>query len=446
MKMYLIIAVRNLLQARRRTLFLSLALAIVSMLYVILMSLSQGMTETMVKNATTLVSGHVNVGGFYKRRKTDSLPLVNNKSKIRKIIEENTKGVDYITDRDRGWAKVISGTTNTYVSPSGIDLDEEKRFVEVVKLAKESEYVEGGRDQVFGDINDLRKPGNALIFASLAKKLEARVGDTVIVTIESASGRTNTSDLTVVAIAQDRGFMTNWNMFVPKATLHQLYQTKDDVTSVVMIYLKDPSQAEQTMGHLREVFIDKGYRLMDHQPLPFWRKFETVQGEDWTGQKLDLTVWRDEVSYIAEIVDGLGIIAHVLIIILTVIVVVGIINTMLIAVRERTREIGTMRAIGIGRLRVLILFLAEASILGFVATALGSSLGAILAYILDAAQITFASDGVKLVLMSDTLNLIPTWQHGVDAVRAFTIVTALAALWPAYRASKLQPVTAIHSL
>jgi hypothetical protein len=62
----LIIAFRNLVQHRRRSFFLGLAIASVTALLVLLNGLSTGVRETMIDTATTLSTGHVNVGGFFK--------------------------------------------------------------------------------------------------------------------------------------------------------------------------------------------------------------------------------------------------------------------------------------------------------------------------------------------------------------------------------------------
>ncbi|RYF04848.1 MAG: ABC transporter permease, partial [Deltaproteobacteria bacterium] len=61
MLIYLQMAIRNLLQARRRTTLLGVALALVSMLLVILLTLSQGLADTMIGASTLLTSGHINV-------------------------------------------------------------------------------------------------------------------------------------------------------------------------------------------------------------------------------------------------------------------------------------------------------------------------------------------------------------------------------------------------
>jgi putative ABC transport system permease protein len=121
-------------------------------------------------------------------------------------------------------------------------------------------------------------------------------------------------------------------------------------------------------------------------------------------------------------------------------------NSMWVSVRERTPEVGTLRAIGMGRRQVLFMFLLEALALGLLSTTLGSVLGAAVAGGLDALDWSIPSEAVQAILMSETLNLVVKPQQLVLAVAAFTGLSGLAAVLPAYRASRLQPVTAIHFL
>ena len=325
-----------------------------------------------------------------------------------------------------------------------MEIDKEPKLPDVIKLAKESEYKEDGRDEVLGDIRRLAEPKTCLIFVGHAKRLEVGVGDVVTVTVPTGSGRTNTLDATVVAVAQDLGFMTGWAMFLNNQDVLDLYDISEDTTSAVMLYLDDPDRAEEVMGHLREVYEKEGYVLMDHDPQPFFMKFDTVMGEDWTGQKLDLTIWRDEVSFLTWVVTALDGISLFLVGILMVIIMVGIMNTMWISVQERTQEVGTIRAIGMTRTRVLLLFLTEALLLGLIATTLGALIGAGIAAGLDAAAIRLPFDAVKAIMMGDTLHLSVGLGQLVKAVVSFTLVTGLSALWPAFRASRMEPVTAMH--
>lgn len=446
MGVFLHIAARNLVQARRRTFFLALALGLVTMLLVLLMAFSEGLSATMIRSATTLASGHVNVAGFFKAKPTDANPIVTDKSKIRKLVEDNVEGVDLIVDRARGWARVISDVSSLNAGLTGVDASEETRLVETLQLAKESEYKDGGRDEVIGDPRDLAKKNGALLFAAQAKRLEVGVGDIVTVSVETMKGARNTAEFEVVAVAQDIGFMSNWSVFTSKAGLLDLYRLDEDVTGAVQVYLDDPERSTEVMEQLRGVLEGAGYTLMEHDARPFFAKFDVVSGEDWTGQRLDLTVWSDEVSFLTWILTAVDSISFFLVGILVIIIGVGIMNSMWMSVRERTTEVGTLRAIGMSRGRVLLMFLLEALILGFFATALGGLAGAGIAAAVDAAGISFDVQAIRLILMDDTLHLVVEPSRVAIAVSVFTLIAGLSALWPAYRASRMQPVTAIQHI
>ena len=444
MGLYFTIAIRNLLQARRRTGLLATALAAVTLLLVFLMALSNGLTETMIRSATAISSGHVNVAGFTKNKASDAWPVLHGVSGLRKQLEELVPEAELLVVRERAWAKLISDRHSLFVSPTGVNIKEESRLREAVVLAKEREYKEGGGEAVKGDLSRLSQPNTVMLFAAQAKRLEVEVGDDLTITAPTGAGRSNTVDVTIVAIVKDFGFLSNWAAFVPHQTIKDLYEYGDDTGSVIQIYLDDPRKAEAVMGRLQEALKERGHEVMDHHPAPFFFKFERVAGEDWTGQKLDLTIWSDEVSYLKWIVTALDVISFILVGILMIIIALGITDSMWIAVRERTGEVGTVRAIGMTRGQVLTLFLVEALMLGLVGTLVGGLLGAGLAMGLDSAHISITTEVIQALLLSDELNLSVSPSHVLGAVAVFTLLTGLSALGPAVRAARMQPVTAMH--
>ena len=106
----LLIAVRNLIQHRRRTLLLGVAIGGVTALLVILIELSTGLRSTILSSATTLMTGHVNVAGFYKVTAGQSAPVVTEYEKVLRVVRQTVPEIDFIVERGRGWAKVISDT------------------------------------------------------------------------------------------------------------------------------------------------------------------------------------------------------------------------------------------------------------------------------------------------------------------------------------------------
>src|SRR3569623_718834 len=152
-------------------------------------------------------------------------------------------------------------------------------------------------------------------------------------------GLANTVDCSEVAIARDAGLMSKWNVFVPMETLRAQYQLRHTPTRTIQSHLKprDQPNATQIAGRLRTTLEQAGYLMMDADPRAFWMKFDTVNREQWTGQKLAVTTWEDELSFLTWTLHLLNVLKVLLLLILIAIVVTGIMNTMWIAIRERTR-------------------------------------------------------------------------------------------------------------
>jgi len=182
--------------------------------------------------------------------------------------------------------------------------------------------------------------------------------------------------------------------------------------------------------------------LMEPDPRAFWFKFQTVSREDWTGQKLDVTSWEDELSFIMWTYRALQALSFILMVILIGIMVAGIMNTLWIAIRERTREIGTLRAIGMQKFGVARLFLFEAVMLGVIGALVGVALGALLTYLINAANIHVPTS-VQLFLMRDTLRLAVEIPTLIWSVIMIATVTGAAALYPSIRAASRKPVDAM---
>jgi len=109
------------------------------------------------------------------------------------------------------------------------------------------------------------------------------------------------------------------------------------------------------------------------------------------------------------------------------------------AVRERTREVGTLRAIGMRRYQVLLMFMLEALVLGLVSTGAGAITGALLCVGLNSLRIGIPIDALKTILLSNELHLAVEPASLIEAVLALTLLTSLAALFvyqitPLYRA------------
>jgi putative ABC transport system permease protein len=108
---------------------------------------------------------------------------------------------------------------------------------------------------------------------------------------------------------------------------------------------------------------------------------------------------------------------------------VGIINTMTVSVMERTKEIGTMKAIGAKSLDVLLMFLSEATMTGLIGGAIGASFGFLLADLIG-----------RFIDLPTSSSLI----LGIEVILFAVVTSVTSGLYPAYRASNMNPVEALR--
>jgi len=334
-------------------------------------------------------------------------------------------------ERVRGWVRVVSDRAAKQVGRLGLDIQKEPRFRDSIAV-------------VDGQLDPLSESGTILLFEKQAKKLDVRLGDMVTLYAQTARGVVNTIDCRVVAIAREMGLLSKFNAYVSHETLRTLFQVRPDVTGVIQVYLPDAlvDEANELSSRVRDALELAGHRVMDRDPRPFWMKLQDTVREDWAGQKLDVSTWSEELSFMTWSVELLSALKTALMIVLVTIIVIGVSNALWVSIRERTREIGTLRALGMKRHGVMRLFMMESALLGLIAGLAGALLGLAIAVAMNRCQIQL-SDRAQIVLMSQHLRLAPSAGLALEAVGLMTIVCALAGLGPARRAARISPVLAM---
>ena len=425
-----LIAVRSLLANKRRNLLLGSAIMGVTMLLTLMGAVGAGIQHTMIEAGTALVSGHVNVGGFYKISSGRPAPVLTGRAQLLADVETEVPDARLIVDRTRGFGKLVSETDSVQAGLTGIDITRDREILRVVQIAE-------------GNVEDLARPRTVMLYQKQAERLDVGVGRSLTITAPVLRGRNNSLDVEVVAIAKDLGLLSMMNCYVSKDTTTDLYLLDRDTTGVIQIRLDDPDDSDTVAEHLRTALAERGYRVMEKMDGAFYHKFQTVAGEDWTGLKLDITTWEDELSMMEWTIKTFSTITWLLTGILLVIIIIGVMNTLWINIRDRTREIGTLRAIGMRRHKVLIMVLLEVAILSVVFTAAGVGLGAAGSQLINALNIP-VSTGFQIFLMSDTLKLVLDMDSIASALFWIPVAITTFSLFPALRGARLKPITAIH--
>jgi len=121
------------------------------------------------------------------------------------------------------------------------------------------------------------------------------------------------------------------------------------------------------------------------------------------------------------------------------IVLIAVMNVMVMAVYERIREIGTISAIGTPPGRILALFLTEGLLLGLGGAALGTAISLGVIYALNVWKITYSFGQQQNLVLSPAVGVADV----VVTATMVVVVALLASLQPAWKASRMDPVTAL---
>ena len=148
---------------------------------------------------------------------------------------------------------------------------------------------------------------------------------------------------------------------------------------------------------------------------------------------------RTPFANIARMIDLMTLFIKVM---LVSIVLVSVMNVMIMAVFERIKEIGTIAAIGTRPGKILSLFLVEGLSLGILGSVVGSALSLVAILILKTNPIAFDFGRQKGLLLSPTLDPMEIVIVSVLVI----VISTLASLQPAYKASRMEPVTAMRQV
>lgn len=320
----------------------------------------------------------------------------------------------------RSWDGVKGATTRTIVtgmisSPKkaagvqirGVDLENEARVTSLDSILGEGTYFEG--------IN--RNP--VIIGSKLAENLSVKLRSKVVLTFNDGEGNITAGAFRVVGIAESSSLtISEMYAFVRQDDLTRLIGLGDQVHEIAVVI--DPQVEESAI-------VDK---------------YKAAYPDDLTES------WREIAPELALMDEMYGSMLYVLMAIILTALIFGIVNTMLMAVLERIRELGMLMAVGMSKARVYIMILVETVFLGLVGAPLGLFVGwATIAY--------YETNGVDLSSYSEGLEsfgyssiLYPYLDNSVYLIVTIgVLVTAvLAALYPAYKAVKLRPVEALHKI
>ena len=265
------------------------------------------------------------------------------------------------------------------------------------------------------------QPEEVYVGEPVAKILRLSVGDSVSLLIQTPEGAMNSLDAVVCGIFRKGAPWYDNTFFVPLSAARKLEDSPEGVTNIKL-------RLSGSRGALESARTEIGTLVSELS------RGTSVESAEEAGRFSFSIIQANEASL------------AILSIFLFAAAAVGIVNAMLMSVHERTREIGTIRAMGMRREGVVRLFLLEGLALGIVAAALGVLAGGVM--VLYWAGVGIRMNTVTLVWLAGGDFLYPRLEllSVVRAAFAIIVMSTLAAVYPAYTASRLEPREALHRI
>jgi len=396
-------AYRDLGRNRRRSFFSALALGIGLALLLLMASVIQGEMRSSMDMSIQLQSGHLQVRSVNYDPDKNSLAW-----------EDLVENPEQVASQISSLAPVKAASPRLFASGI-VSVADETAGVSILGIDPASEASAPYRDGlVSGDYLTADDREGVLIGRKLADILGLSTGDTISVMANTSNGDVDEQIFTI------RGLFATGSPYYDQTTLIMPISKAQAIT--------------QTENHASTIFVLLTERDMT-EPVVAALKSD----------KLEVVTWRtmnELITQVEQMSSGFMIVIYLIVLGITATVIV---NTLVMAVFERTREIGILAAIGMRGSRIMAMFFAESTLLALGGILIGLVLGGIMVAYATYVGFYIGDFGIEGLLIGDRIYAYLTLTDAVSLIITAFVVSLLAALYPALLASRMEPVTALHS-
>jgi ABC-type lipoprotein release transport system permease subunit len=399
------IAVRDVGRNKRRSGLTLIAVALGLALVIALHGLEMGAMEGSVENNIRVQSGHVQVRAESYDEDKVSLKWEDLLEDPQGLVAQAQTLAEVRAAAPVLWAGGILATV------------EESVGVRVYGIDPLAETAAPYREDLVGEFLAPDDRSGVLISQRLANNLGLAVGDDVSLLVNTSGEQPDEAIFTVRGL-YDTGLpaFDEATIFLP-LTKAQTFTRVGERASAVVVLLHDQEDADPVAAALR-------------------------------APGLKMLTWRDLNRLMLQAMESSMGILYMLYLIVLAIVAVVVANTLLMSVFERTREMGILAALGLKGRQIMVMFLLESATLGALGVVLGVLLGSLGVYYL-------ATEGIHLgdlatqtsadIAYGETMYASFQWPATAVLSVVCWIITLLASLYPAWFATRKEPIEALRA-
>jgi ABC-type lipoprotein release transport system permease subunit len=426
------IALRNLFRRGNRFLFLILLLAFSAMVILSLASVFETIVYNLKQKGALYYGGDLNIKGLYNRFNNiieDPLPLI---SALREILPPGTLISERVNYRNLSTNLFFAGDSVRQRIVNGIDFEVE------APMFDQMSFLEGG----YGGMGSPgRSTPGILVSEPTARLLKARVGDDLLLYIPTMTGQINTAPVILDGIFRDSSLFGYYTVYMDIDALRNIVHFPAPRATDIAVFFPGGRLPRKGLGPLQKE-LEGRFPMVPLFPSQqaLWDYRDRT---DWTGTRYAVLSLEANLERVNELLSAVRFIAYVLIGLLLGIVFFGVTNSYRITVYERRKEIGTLRAMGLPRSSVMVIFMLE----GLFLTVFSTLCGALAAYgtlsLVGAVDFSFIS-GFDIFLRGGSLQFTPSLRVFSLTQGLSLLAVAVALFKPILQAASIRPVEAMR--
>ncbi|TVQ24136.1 MAG: FtsX-like permease family protein, partial [Spirochaetaceae bacterium] len=373
-----LIALRNLNRQKRRTYLLGGAIAFGILIVTLINGFAGSFVINVSENFSQLLAGHLFVSAVERSDDARERRIVSNEQPILGALEASGVPVVTVTRRSDFSGALFFQGTSVRQNIVGADWTRERFLRDRLVL------VDGSFENMLRTGADGRRNG-IILTRDIARRLNVEIDDRVIVRMQTVDRQQNVGEFVVAAISFDPGLFGQLSAYADIDYVNELLLVPAGSYQTIGVFIPDIRAIDESAEALYAALVERANvfprtRGSDDPENPVAALFDSGDDEEWTGTRYRLLTLNDILSEVQQIVLLLNGAALVILLVLFLIIMVGITNTFRMIMFERVKEIGTMRALGMQRRRVLLSFLLEAGFLAIGGIVVGLALAGVVMF------------------------------------------------------------------
>ena len=420
---YFKLAFRNIFRFKRRTFITFFATSFGLALLIITISLMNGIDKDSISNIINCQTSHIKIfkQGYFDRRNDFPMDLTIRDPQRYYPALLQIPGVRAVESRILFGATLIKGADELPCLGVAVETDRDPDIFNIKEAILAGDWLQAGDSMI-------------LVGNDLAEDMGLAVGDSLTLRMITANEKENFNwnamDIEVKGIFESGNpTVDGGRIIIPMAVAREGLSLPSQATEIVLRLAADDDKLIDAVKARSEALLNG------------------------SSSRFEARSWKELASDFLAVSEMKTKNSSIIIFIMLLIASVGIVNTMLMTVMERTREIGMLAAMGMKKREIMTLFICEGGFIGLIGSFLGCVIGGLTSWYLEVRGFSITSWGETMSRMSEAIYPVKgvfyadlTFSVLLMVFVFGTAIALLASAYPARKAANMDPIKALRHI